>query len=165
MWVLGIDTSCDDTGVAVYDTARGLRAHKLYSQSRMHAEYGGVVPELASRDHIRRVLPLTRQVLDELPPLSDRVVIDEVNLVLEREKAEQYGIDRAPAIAVAYEAEPFDEQAPAASGATHGLHAVRRGQSLRPGGCRPRHGARDGSHPGHRSRGARARTARHRASS
>ena len=63
----------------------------------------------------------TRQVLDELPPLSDRVVIDEVNLVLEREKAEQYGIDRAPAIAVAYEAEPFDEQAPAASGAAPAL--------------------------------------------
>jgi len=47
MRVLGLETSCDDTGVAVYDTARGLMAHKLYSQSRMHAEYGGVVPELA----------------------------------------------------------------------------------------------------------------------
>lgn len=63
MIVLGLETSCDDTGVAVFDTARGLRAHQLYSQSRMHAEYGGVVPELASRDHIRKLLPLVREVL------------------------------------------------------------------------------------------------------
>ena len=65
MLVLGIETSCDETGVALYDTARGLLAHGLHSQVDMHAEYGGVVPELASRDHIRRVLPLTRKVLDE----------------------------------------------------------------------------------------------------
>jgi N6-L-threonylcarbamoyladenine synthase len=68
--VLGLESSCDDTGVAVYDSARGLLAHKLYSQSRMHAEYGGVVPELASRDHIRKLLPLIREVLadaDTLP--------------------------------------------------------------------------------------------------
>jgi len=65
MLVLGIETSCDETGLALYDTARGLRAHALYSQVRMHEEYGGVVPELASRDHIRRVLPLTRQVLTQ----------------------------------------------------------------------------------------------------
>jgi len=65
MRVLGLETSCDDTGVAVYDTARGLMAHKLYSQSRMHAEYGGVVPELASRDHIRKLLPLVREVLTD----------------------------------------------------------------------------------------------------
>ncbi len=65
MLVLGIETSCDETGVALYDTARGLLAHALHSQVAMHAEYGGVVPELASRDHIRRVLPLTRRVLDE----------------------------------------------------------------------------------------------------
>lgn len=64
MRVLGIETSCDETGLAVYDTARGLLAHALHSQVRMHEEYGGVVPELASRDHIRRVLPLARQVLD-----------------------------------------------------------------------------------------------------
>ncbi len=63
MQVLGIETSCDETGIALYDTERGLLAHALYSQVRMHEEYGGVVPELASRDHIRRVLPLIRQVL------------------------------------------------------------------------------------------------------
>ncbi len=65
MLVLGIETSCDETGVALYDSARGLLAHTLYSQSTLHADYGGVVPELASRDHIRRVLPLTRQALVE----------------------------------------------------------------------------------------------------
>lgn len=65
MLVLGIESSCDETGVALYDTGRGLLAHALYSQVAMHAEYGGVVPELASRDHIRRVLPLTRQVLEQ----------------------------------------------------------------------------------------------------
>ena len=58
MRVLGIETSCDETGVAIYDTERGLLAHELHTQMAMHAEYGGVVPELASRDHIRRVLPL-----------------------------------------------------------------------------------------------------------
>jgi N6-L-threonylcarbamoyladenine synthase len=61
--VLGLETSCDDTGVAIYDSERGLLAHKLYSQSQMHAEYGGVVPELASRDHIRKLLPLVREIL------------------------------------------------------------------------------------------------------
>jgi N6-L-threonylcarbamoyladenine synthase len=61
--VLGIETSCDETGLAVYDTARGLLAHALHSQVAMHEAYGGVVPELASRDHIRRVLPLAEQVL------------------------------------------------------------------------------------------------------
>ncbi|MDD5241325.1 MAG: tRNA (adenosine(37)-N6)-threonylcarbamoyltransferase complex transferase subunit TsaD [Sulfuricella sp.] len=65
MLVLGIETSCDETGVALYHTERGLVAHALHSQVAMHAEYGGVVPELASRDHIRRVLPLTRQILKE----------------------------------------------------------------------------------------------------
>ncbi len=65
MRVLGIETSCDETGIALYDTEQGLRAHALYSQVALHDEYGGVVPELASRDHIRRVLPLTRQVLRE----------------------------------------------------------------------------------------------------
>ena len=63
MLVLGIESSCDETGLALYDSDLGLLAHALYSQVAMHAEYGGVVPELASRDHIRRVLPLTRQVL------------------------------------------------------------------------------------------------------
>ncbi len=61
--VLGIETSCDETGVAVYDSERGLLAHTLYSQIRMHAEYGGVVPELASRDHVRKLLPLIRRTL------------------------------------------------------------------------------------------------------
>jgi N6-L-threonylcarbamoyladenine synthase len=61
--VLGIETSCDETGVAVYDTGRGLLAHTLYSQIRMHADYGGVVPELASRDHVRKLLPLIRETL------------------------------------------------------------------------------------------------------
>ncbi|HNV87695.1 MAG TPA: tRNA (adenosine(37)-N6)-threonylcarbamoyltransferase complex transferase subunit TsaD [Methylotenera sp.] len=63
MLVLGFESSCDETGVALYDTERGLLAHALYSQVEMHAEYGGVVPELASRDHIRRALPLTEIVL------------------------------------------------------------------------------------------------------
>ena len=65
MVVLGIETSCDETGVALYDTGKGLLAHALHSQVAMHADYGGVVPELASRDHIRRLLPLTRQILGE----------------------------------------------------------------------------------------------------
>src|SRR5690606_13617727 len=65
MRVLGIETSCDETGVAVYDTRRGLLAHALFSQVALHAEYGGVVPELASRDHVRKLLPLVRQVLAE----------------------------------------------------------------------------------------------------
>jgi N6-L-threonylcarbamoyladenine synthase len=69
MRVLGIETSCDETGVAVYDTARpgadGLLAHAVYSQIALHAQYGGVVPELASRDHVRKLLPLVRQTLAE----------------------------------------------------------------------------------------------------
>ncbi|HEV7392072.1 MAG TPA: tRNA (adenosine(37)-N6)-threonylcarbamoyltransferase complex transferase subunit TsaD [Burkholderiales bacterium] len=65
MVVLGIETSCDETGVALYDSVKGLLAHALHSQVAMHADYGGVVPELASRDHIRRLLPLTRQILSE----------------------------------------------------------------------------------------------------
>ncbi|MEK7317616.1 MAG: tRNA (adenosine(37)-N6)-threonylcarbamoyltransferase complex transferase subunit TsaD [Pseudomonadota bacterium] len=65
MLVLGIESSCDETGLALYDTEAGLLAHALHSQIAMHREYGGVVPELASRDHIRRVLPLLQQVLDD----------------------------------------------------------------------------------------------------
>ncbi len=65
MRILGLETSCDDTGVAVYDTERGLLAHRLYSQVALHLDYGGVVPELASRDHIRKLLPLIRAVLNE----------------------------------------------------------------------------------------------------
>ena len=63
MRVLGIETSCDETGLAIYDTARGLLAHDLHSQIALHEAYGGVVPELASRDHIRRVVPLAERVL------------------------------------------------------------------------------------------------------
>lgn len=63
MRVLGIETSCDETGVAVYDSARGLLAHRLYSQVGLHADYGGVVPELASRDHVRKLIPLLRELL------------------------------------------------------------------------------------------------------
>ncbi len=65
MRVLGIETSCDETGVAVYDSEAGLLAHALYSQVALHAEYGGVVPELASRDHVRKLLPLIEEVLSE----------------------------------------------------------------------------------------------------
>ena len=63
MRVLGIETSCDETGVAVYDSDAGLRAHLLHSQAALHAEYGGVVPELASRDHVRKLIPLLDAVL------------------------------------------------------------------------------------------------------
>ncbi|MER3546521.1 MAG: tRNA (adenosine(37)-N6)-threonylcarbamoyltransferase complex transferase subunit TsaD [Rhodanobacteraceae bacterium] len=63
--MLGIESSCDETGVAVYQPPRGLLAHALYSQIDLHAEYGGVVPELASRDHVRKLLPLLHQTLDE----------------------------------------------------------------------------------------------------
>ncbi|MGH8779644.1 tRNA (adenosine(37)-N6)-threonylcarbamoyltransferase complex transferase subunit TsaD [Paraburkholderia sp.] len=63
MLVLGIESSCDETGLALYDTEQGLLAHALHSQIAMHREYGGVVPELASRDHIRRALPLLEDVL------------------------------------------------------------------------------------------------------
>lgn len=65
MLVLGLETSCDETGVALYDSQRGLLADALFSQIDLHRIYGGVVPELASRDHVKRMLPLIRQVLDE----------------------------------------------------------------------------------------------------
>jgi len=65
MRVLGIETSCDETGIAVFEGERGLLAHAVYSQVEIHGEYGGVVPELASRDHVRKTLPLIRQVLEE----------------------------------------------------------------------------------------------------
>jgi N6-L-threonylcarbamoyladenine synthase len=65
MVILGLETSCDETGAALYDTERGLLSHALYSQVDIHAEYGGVVPELASRDHVRRTLPLIEEVLAE----------------------------------------------------------------------------------------------------
>lgn len=65
MRILGIESSCDETGLALFDTEQGLLAHVLHSQIALHAEYGGVVPELASRDHVRKTLPLLRQVLDQ----------------------------------------------------------------------------------------------------
>ncbi|MBM69404.1 MAG: tRNA (adenosine(37)-N6)-threonylcarbamoyltransferase complex transferase subunit TsaD [Haliea sp.] len=65
MRILGLETSCDETGVAIFDTGRGLLAHALFSQVDIHVEYGGVVPELASRDHVRKTLPLVHQVLGE----------------------------------------------------------------------------------------------------
>ncbi|HLA32264.1 MAG TPA: tRNA (adenosine(37)-N6)-threonylcarbamoyltransferase complex transferase subunit TsaD [Pseudomonas sp.] len=65
MLVLGLETSCDETGVALYDSERGLLADALFSQIDLHRVYGGVVPELASRDHVKRMLPLIRQVLAE----------------------------------------------------------------------------------------------------
>ena len=65
MLVLGIESSCDETGLALYDSQRGLLAHAVHSQVDLHEAYGGVVPELASRDHIRRIVPLLRKVLTE----------------------------------------------------------------------------------------------------
>ena len=71
MLILGIETSCDETGVALYDGR--LLAHAVHTQAAMHADYGGVVPELASRDHIRRLVPLTRQVFDVARTKIDRL--------------------------------------------------------------------------------------------
>lgn len=65
MKILGIETSCDETGIAIYDDKQGLIANKLYSQIKLHADYGGVVPELASRDHIRKTVPLIQAALKE----------------------------------------------------------------------------------------------------
>ena len=65
MRVLGIETSCDETGIAIYDSENGLLANQLYSQVKLHADYGGVVPELASRDHVRKTLPLIQEALKE----------------------------------------------------------------------------------------------------
>ncbi|GHE81789.1 tRNA (adenosine(37)-N6)-threonylcarbamoyltransferase complex transferase subunit TsaD [Thalassotalea profundi] len=63
MRILGIETSCDETGIAIYDEKEGILAHRLYSQIAVHADYGGVVPELASRDHVRKTIPLIKEVL------------------------------------------------------------------------------------------------------
>jgi len=73
MRVLGIETSCDETGIALYDSEKGLVAHDLYSQVRLHQAYGGVVPELASRDHIRRLIPLIRTVLEQSSMTRDQI--------------------------------------------------------------------------------------------
>jgi len=70
--VLGIETSCDETGVALFDSRRGLLGHQLFSQAELHSAYGGVVPELASRDHVRRLLPLLRDLLQRAAfPISE----------------------------------------------------------------------------------------------
>lgn len=74
--ILGIETSCDETGVALYHSERGLLAHRLYSQVAMHDEYGGVVPELASRDHVEKLLPLIRELLAEA-----QVSLGEINAI------------------------------------------------------------------------------------
>ena len=76
MRVLGIESSCDETAVAVYDASKGLLSHRLYSQVALHQAYGGVVPELASRDHVRRLLPLVREALAQAQ--SERQSIDAV---------------------------------------------------------------------------------------
>ncbi|CAM3505238.1 tRNA N6-adenosine threonylcarbamoyltransferase [Vibrio aerogenes CECT 7868] len=65
MRVLGIETSCDETGVAIYDDEQGLLAHQLYSQIKLHADYGGVVPELASRDHVKKTIPLIQKAMSD----------------------------------------------------------------------------------------------------
>ncbi|OFC72048.1 tRNA (adenosine(37)-N6)-threonylcarbamoyltransferase complex transferase subunit TsaD [Alteromonas confluentis] len=65
MRILGIETSCDETGIAVYDDEQGLLSHELYSQVKLHADYGGVVPELASRDHVRKIIPLIQKALKD----------------------------------------------------------------------------------------------------
>lgn len=66
MRILGIETSCDETGIAIYDDQQGLLAHELFSQVKLHADYGGVVPELASRDHVRKILPLIHACLQSI---------------------------------------------------------------------------------------------------
>ncbi|MEM7083835.1 MAG: tRNA (adenosine(37)-N6)-threonylcarbamoyltransferase complex transferase subunit TsaD [Pseudomonadota bacterium] len=78
MRVLGIESSCDETGVAIYDSEQGLMAEELYSQVALHARYGGVVPELASRDHIRKVLPLVDKVLRAAGPREAAAPVDAV---------------------------------------------------------------------------------------
>ena len=65
MRVLGIETSCDETGVAIFDSEKGLLAHTVYSQIKLHQDFGGVVPELASRDHVRKLLPLVTETLEQ----------------------------------------------------------------------------------------------------
>ena len=63
MIILGLESSCDETGVAIYQQDKGIIANVLHSQVKLHARYGGVVPELASRDHVRRTVPLVREML------------------------------------------------------------------------------------------------------
>ncbi|MFQ3334231.1 MAG: N6-L-threonylcarbamoyladenine synthase, partial [Woeseiaceae bacterium] len=74
MYILGIETSCDETAVALFDTNKGLLAHSLRSQIALHAPYGGVVPEIASRDHLRCLLPLIKKILDEAKVIKPDVI-------------------------------------------------------------------------------------------
>lgn len=73
MRILGIETSCDETGVAIYDDEKGLLAHQLYSQVKLHADYGGVVPELASRDHVKKTIPLIQAALNDAGMIKDDI--------------------------------------------------------------------------------------------
>lgn len=73
MRILGIETSCDETGVAIYDDEKGLLAHQLYSQIKLHADYGGVVPELASRDHVKKTIPLIQAALNDAGMTKDDI--------------------------------------------------------------------------------------------
>lgn len=73
MRVLGLETSCDETGVAIYDSELGLLSHRIYSQIALHAEYGGVVPELASRDHVQKLLPLIQEVMSDAKTSSSDI--------------------------------------------------------------------------------------------
>ncbi|GIU21528.1 tRNA N6-adenosine threonylcarbamoyltransferase [Shewanella colwelliana] len=73
MRVIGIETSCDETGIAVYDDEKELLSHALYSQVKLHADYGGVVPELASRDHVRKIIPLIKQALSDANCTQDDI--------------------------------------------------------------------------------------------
>ncbi|NUY57280.1 tRNA (adenosine(37)-N6)-threonylcarbamoyltransferase complex transferase subunit TsaD [Salinivibrio sp. MA351] len=73
MRILGIETSCDETGVAIYDDQAGLLSHQLYSQVKLHADYGGVVPELASRDHVKKTLPLIKAAMAQANLTPDQL--------------------------------------------------------------------------------------------
>ncbi|RYU69981.1 tRNA (adenosine(37)-N6)-threonylcarbamoyltransferase complex transferase subunit TsaD [Aliivibrio finisterrensis] len=73
MRILGIETSCDETGIAIYDDEKGLLAHQLYSQVKLHADYGGVVPELASRDHVKKTIPLIQAALNDAGLTKDDI--------------------------------------------------------------------------------------------
>ena len=73
MLILGIESSCDETGVALYDSEHGLLSQVLHSQVALHADYGGVVPELASRDHVRKITPLTERVLKDTNKTLDDI--------------------------------------------------------------------------------------------
>jgi len=81
MRVLGIETSCDETGVALYDSDHGLLADAVHSQVQLHADYGGVVPELASRDHVRRLVPLIRNIIDKAAESVPGMTLEDVDAV------------------------------------------------------------------------------------